>query len=104
MERCERALTDEATGGSVLQVVVLGEQGDDLGEDGFAHQLAVLVFGHNAGPHLDLLTHLRTHGSHRHSQNDDPVEKQRKQLHQWPRQVEKNPNFDNFSHQQRFNF
>lgn len=59
---CGCALTDEATGGSVLQVIVLGKQGDNLGEDGFAHQLPVLVFGHDAGPHLDLLTHLRSHG------------------------------------------
>lgn len=58
---CERGLTDEASRCSVLQVVVLGEQGDDLGEDGFAHQLSFLVFGHDTWPHLDLLTHLRSH-------------------------------------------
>lgn len=53
-------LTDEASGSSVLQIVVLGEQRDDLWEDGFAHQLSLLVFGHNTWPHLDLLTHLDT--------------------------------------------
>lgn len=60
-EICGCALTNQATGGSVLQVVVLSEQGDNLGENGFAHQLPVLVFGHDTGPHLDLLTHLRLH-------------------------------------------
>lgn len=50
--------TDEASGCSVLQVVVLGKQRDDLGEDGFAHQLSFVVFGHDTRPHLDLLTHL----------------------------------------------
>lgn len=55
------ALTDEASRGSVLQIIVLCKQGDNLGEDGFAHQLPVLVFGHDARPHLDLLTHLRSH-------------------------------------------
>lgn len=62
---CGCALTDEATGGSVLQVIVLSKQGDNLGEDGFAHQLPILVFGHDAGPHLDLLTHLRSHSGTR---------------------------------------
>lgn len=51
-------LTDEAPGGGVLQVVVLGEQRHDLGEDGLAHQLSLLVFGHDSRPHLDLLPHL----------------------------------------------
>lgn len=50
--------TDEATGGSVLQVIVLSEQRHDLGEDGFTHQLSFMVFGHDTRSHLDLLTNL----------------------------------------------
>lgn len=37
---------------------MLSEQRDDLGEDGFAHQLSFMVFRHDAWTHLDLLTHL----------------------------------------------
>lgn len=55
---CARGPTDKASGCSILQVVVLSKQRDDLGEDGFAHQLSLVVFGHDTGPHLDLLTHL----------------------------------------------
>lgn len=55
------ALTNEATRGSILQVIVLRKQGDDFGEDGFAHQFPLLVFGDDARPHLDLLTNLRPH-------------------------------------------
>lgn len=55
------ALTDEATWGSVLQVIVLRKQGDNFGEDGFAHQLPLLVFGNNSRSHLNLLTNLMSH-------------------------------------------
>lgn len=47
---------------------MLGEQRHDLGEDGFAHQLSFLVFGHDAGSHLDLLTHLRHRDIHTEAQ------------------------------------
>lgn len=66
------AHTDEATGGCVLEIIVLRKQGHNLGEDRFAHQLSILVFGHNAGPHLDLLTNLRSYsrtGAHSHLGN-----------------------------------
>lgn len=55
---CASGPTDQASGCSVLQVVVLSEQRHDLGEDGFTHQLSFLVFGHDTWSHLDLLTHL----------------------------------------------
>ena len=54
----EQCVTDKASGGSVLQIIVLSEQGHDLGEDGLAHQLALMVFGHDAWTHLQLLAHL----------------------------------------------
>lgn len=54
------ARTDEASGRGVLKVVVFGEQRDNLGEDGLAHQLPFVVLGHDARPHLDLLAHLQT--------------------------------------------
>lgn len=50
--------TNKASRRGVLQVVVLSEQRDDLGEDGFTHQLAFVIFGHDAWSHLNLLTHL----------------------------------------------
>lgn len=37
---------------------MLSEQRDDLGEDGFAHELPLVVLGNNARPHLQLLAHL----------------------------------------------
>ncbi len=55
---CACGPTDKASRCSVLQVVVFSKQRHDLGEDGFAHQLSVLVFGHDTWPHLELLTHL----------------------------------------------
>ena len=46
---------------------MLSKQGHDLGEDGLAHQLALVVFGHDAWTHLQLLAHLPTEGPSRGS-------------------------------------
>jgi hypothetical protein len=52
-----RRLTDEAAGHGVLQLVLLGKEGHDAGEDGQALDVALRVLGHDARPHLDLLAH-----------------------------------------------
>jgi hypothetical protein len=51
--------TDETTGDGELQVVVLGEQSDDSGEDGLALNLALLVLADNTGSDLNLVTELQ---------------------------------------------
>lgn len=53
-------VTYKTTGGSILQVIMLGKQRDYLGEDGFAHQFSFLIFGNNTWSHLDLLANLKT--------------------------------------------
>lgn len=53
-------LTDEASWRSVLQVIVFRKQGNNLGENGFAHQLSFLVLGDDTWSHLNLLAHLKT--------------------------------------------
>jgi hypothetical protein len=51
--------TDETTGDGELQVVVLGEQCDDSGEDGLALNLALLVLADDTGSDLNLVTELQ---------------------------------------------
>lgn len=56
-------LTDKASWCGVLQVIVLCEQRNYLGENGFAHELPFLVLGDDTWPHLDLLAHLESEGA-----------------------------------------
>lgn len=51
--------TNETTGNGELQVVVLGEQSDNSGEDGLALNLALLVLADNTGSDLNLVTELQ---------------------------------------------
>jgi len=51
--------TDETTRDGELQVVVLGEQSNNSGEDGLALNLALLVLADNTGSDLNLVTELQ---------------------------------------------
>ena len=51
--------TDETTGDGKLQVVVLGEQSNNSGEDGLALNLALLVLADNTRSDLNLVTELQ---------------------------------------------
>ena len=54
--------TNQTTGNGELEVVVLGEQGDDAREDGATLDLAVLVLGDETGTDLDLVVELEHTG------------------------------------------
>ena len=47
--------TDETTGNSEFEAVVLGEQGDDAGEDGLALDRALVVLADDTGANLNLV-------------------------------------------------
>lgn len=53
------ARTDKAARCSILEVIVLSEQRDNLGENWFAHELPFVVLGNDTGSDFDLLSHLR---------------------------------------------
>lgn len=55
-------LTDQTTGDSKLQVVVLGKERDDSAEDRLALDLALLVLADDTGPDLDLVAKLQHTG------------------------------------------
>lgn len=61
--------TDETTGNSELEVVVLGEQGDDAGENGAALNLALLVLSDETGTDLNLVVQLHNTSQDRSTGN-----------------------------------
>lgn len=51
--------TDETTGNGEFEAVVLGEQGDDAGEDGLALDGTLVVLADNTGANLNLVAELQ---------------------------------------------
>lgn len=61
--------TDEATGNGELEAVVLGEEGDNAGEDGLALDGTLVVLADNTGANLNLVAELQDTSKDRTTSN-----------------------------------